>query len=292
MAEQSASARWLIYMKERSPLALLLVIGGGQAVSGLYLHRDRFATLPVVLGAVGIVGALVLMRLMDEVKDEAKDRVAHPERPVPRGLLSAAEVRRAIGVLGAVLIVYAVGIATVASNVAAALYAVVVVWAFLMYKEFFASALLARSVWFYTATHQVIVIPMYLFVIAVAAPESAFTSRSLWFALSGLAASFIVEICRKLDPDADPILGTYLRIYGRGQVVAAVAGAMIVLGLCTWRIQVAHIVWPFIVLAAMTLPILYTRPDRFKAIEGATALLAFAQMLSPAIAHFLSGRTA
>jgi 4-hydroxybenzoate polyprenyltransferase len=36
---------------------------------------------------------------MDEVKDLAKDRIAHPERPLPRGLLTVREVERAIFLL-------------------------------------------------------------------------------------------------------------------------------------------------------------------------------------------------
>ena len=36
------------------------------------------------------------LRLMDELKDYEKDLIAHPERPLPRGLLSREEVRAAV----------------------------------------------------------------------------------------------------------------------------------------------------------------------------------------------------
>lgn len=276
--------RWVTYLRERSPLPLLAVIALGQSLSGYYLVRGGFSAW-ILAAALGIAALLVLMRLMDEIKDLDKDRVAHPERPLPRGLLAPDEVRRAVAGTGLALLGYAALLAAAGRPAAGALYALTVGYAFLMYREFFAPRALGRNAFAYAVTHQVIVVPMYLFAVACASPADAFSARALWFALTGLSASFVVEVCRKLDPAAHPVLGTYLRSYGRGAVLAAVAIALALLAVSARRIGVHAIVWPFAALLAISLPLLYLRPGRFKAIEGAAALLALVQMLAPTLRH-------
>lgn len=276
--------RWVAYLRERSPLPLLLVIALGQSLSGHYLVRDGLSAW-VAPAALGIAALLVLMRLMDEIKDLDKDRVAHPERPLPRGLLAPAEVRRAIAGAGAALLGYAALLAAAGRPLAGALYALTLGYAFLMYREFFVPRALGRNAFVYAGTHQVIVVPMYLFVVACASPSDALSARALWFGLTGLSASFAVEVCRKLDPAAHPVLGTYLRRYGRGAVSTALVLALALLAASTLRIGVHRIVWPFAALLALTLPLLYLRPARFRVVEGAAALLALVQMLAPTLRH-------
>lgn len=281
---ERARGRWITYLRERSPLPLLLVIALGQSLSGNYLVRGGFSAW-VGAAAVGIAALLVLMRLMDEIKDLDKDRVAHPGRPLPRGLLAPGEVRRATAGMGVALVGYAALLAAAGRPAAGALYALTVGYAFLMYREFFAARALGRNAFVYAATHQVIVVPMYLFAVACASPSDALSARALWFGLTGLSASFIVEVCRKLDPAAHPVLGTYLRTHGRGAVLAAVGLALALLAASTLRIGVHTLVWPFGALFALTLPLLYLRPGRFRTIEGAAALLALVQMLAPTLRH-------
>src|SRR5687768_1568054 len=97
--------RWLTLLRERAPPPALAFVGLAQSLSASALVRSELAPLWIVISTIGIVGLLVLLRLMDEVKDVAKDRVAHPDRPLPRGLVTVAEVRRTITGVGAVLIV-------------------------------------------------------------------------------------------------------------------------------------------------------------------------------------------
>lgn len=281
-----AAARWMTYLRERSPLATVLTVGAAQSLSSYYLFRSGFHAPGIVMSMAGVAGLLVLIRLADEVKDYAKDSVAHPERPLPRGLITPPEMRRAIRMVAAILLVYAALLAVVSSLAAGALYAATVGYALLMYKEFFAPRFLNVNAFLYALTHQMIVIPMYAFSIAtVASPADAWSERALWFALTGLGASFTFEVSRKLDPGADPVLATYLRLYGRRAAMLSVAAALGLLTVAAYQIDVQWIVWPFVALTALTLAMLARRPDRFKVAEGTAALLGLVQMLAPAVRH-------
>ncbi len=273
---------------ERSPLPMLLLVGGGISVSASYLMRGSLDVRAASLTTAGIVGLLMLMRMMDEIKDFEKDKVAHPERPLPRGLVSIDGLHRAMWLTVAILFVYS-GIIALAQNLAAAAsYAATVAYSLLMYREFFASTLLNRNQLAYAVSHQLILLPMYMFAITMVVPSEAMAPASVWFALTGLGASFVYEMSRKLDPEALPILNTYLKVHGRPAVVTAIVTALALLALSSYRIGVEAIVWPVAALMLVVLPLIYLRPRRFKLVEGTAALLMIVQMLAPTIQHAIA----
>ncbi|MGI8619453.1 MAG: UbiA family prenyltransferase [Gemmatimonadaceae bacterium] len=279
-------SRWLTYLRERSPLPTVLTVAAAQALSAYYLFRSGFDARAIALSAAGVAGLLVLMRMGDEVKDYEKDLLAHPGRPLPRGLITPAEMRSAIRFFALLLFVYAALLAVLCSLLAGALYAATVGYALLMYKEFFIPRMLNANAFFYALTHQLIVLPMYAFATASAAsPAAAFSRPALWFALTGLGASFTLEICRKLDPAAHPALCTYLHVYGRRAAMFAVAASLSLLLLASYQMKVHWIVAPFVALTVLSLTLLFRRPDRFKAAEGAAALLGIVQMLAPTLLY-------
>jgi 4-hydroxybenzoate polyprenyltransferase len=281
----SAPRRWTRYFIERSPLPMLLIVGGGISISASYLMRDSLDVAAASLAGIGIVGLLVLMRMMDEIKDFEKDRVAHPERPLPRGLVSREALRHVMLVAMLVLLVYAGVLGVTRNAVAGSLYAITVAYSFLMYREFFVSTLLNRNQLVYAVSHQVILLPMYVFAVALVTPAEILSARSVWFALSGLGASFVYEVSRKLDPDALPVLRTYLKVHGRAAVVVAIVAALALLAVSSYRIGVELIVWPLAALMLVLLPLIYLRPRLFKLLEGTAALLMIVQMLAPTIHH-------
>ena len=155
--------------------------------------------------------SLATMRLMDELKDVEKDRVAHPDLPLARGLLSEGEAKR-----GLVLAILALGAGAVSlwvfNPVAGGLLGICVVYSLLMYREFFVPDWLEPRPFWYAVSHQVVLLPMYAFATAAAVPAAATDAPVLWFGLTGLGASFTLEVCRKLDPAAHPVLRTYLAV--------------------------------------------------------------------------------
>jgi hypothetical protein len=282
--------RWLTYLRERSPLALLLAVAVPQSVSSFYLVRTGTPTAAVWACAIGIMGLLVLLRLMDEVKDEEKDKVAHPDRPLPRGLLTAAEVRGAISTVAASLLAYAALLSAAFNMTMSVMFAACVVFAWLMYKEFYASDALAKSPLLYALSHQLIVVLMYGFAVAAADPTALLSERALWWAFGGLGASFGVEMSRKLDPRAHPVLKTYLQHYGRNVVSRVMTLALALTAAASFNIGLHVIVLPFVAVTVLTTPVLFLMPEKHKLIAGATGLVALVYMLAPTIAYFWGAR--
>jgi 4-hydroxybenzoate polyprenyltransferase len=224
--------------------------------------------------------------MMDELKDLDKDRIAHPARPLPRGLISPEEVRSGLRIAIGLLLVVSVFIGLLWNPVAGVLLGLSVGYSLLMYREFFAPDLLGARPFSYAATHQIIIVPIYAFATATALPEAAFTQPVLWFAATGLGASFALEVCRKLDPDAHPALGTYLIVAGPGRTATAVLAAMGLATYAAYQIGVHTILWPVALLLLASLGLTIVRPASFKWTAGFAGLFVLAQIFAPTIVHF------
>lgn len=278
---------WWTYLKERSPLPVIATLGLLQALSSNYLFRQELDGAGILLSTACLALLFILMRLMDEIKDYQKDLIAHPERPLPRGLLAPQQVRRAIQIITGGLLVTGVLLFFFRSPESGATLVFTVGYLFLMYKEFFCPTFINKNAFLYAFSHQLILIPMYFLSVGMVFPEMTFTMRTFWFALTGLGASFAFEISRKLDPGAHPILKTYLTVYGRTTCVVAIVLALGLLTVSAWQIGVPHLIWPAVGLLLLLLPLIYFRPERFKLIEAASALVGLVQLLSVTINHFL-----
>ena len=103
------------------------------------MFLDAFIIFPFMLSLLGTLLFFFELRLMDELKDYDKDKIANPGRPLPRGLLTPGQVKTAIrnilwGMIGFSFLLFA------ALNVYAGIcYFLLTGYLFLMYKEFFIS---------------------------------------------------------------------------------------------------------------------------------------------------------
>jgi hypothetical protein len=212
--------RLLVYQRERFPLvAYLPLIGLSSVGAAAWSAAARGAGAlpsPVVLatGAFTAVTAFLLLRVADEHKDAELDRVARPELPVPRGLVSLRELRAAAGIAGA---------AAVAANLLVApgllpALGVVALWGALMTREFFVPAWLRARPAAYLATHMGVMPLLFLYLTGldwlaagVAPPRGLAAFLGLAF-LNGV----LVEIGRKLRAPADerPGVETYTAAWG------------------------------------------------------------------------------
>lgn len=211
-------ARWLTYVKERFPLVTYLLLSGAMCWSGasLFMVSPFSALIQSSLSMVGILLFFFELRLMDEWKDFEKDKVAHPTRPLPRGLIQPGEVRLGIGIGIALMLAFAGLLALLGYRDAAALFLGISIYLWLMYKEFFAGESLSRLPFLYGFTHQIILLPLMAFPVAIYHAKGWLQPPSLQLGLTVLGAFFTYELCRKLDPKAHPILKTYPQVYGRG----------------------------------------------------------------------------
>jgi len=243
---------WLTYTKERFPLPVYLLLSVGMAWQGQFALEAKPGIAAMVLGPVLILMFFFCLRLMDEVKDYQKDLQAHPERPLPRGLVKKTTAQRLIWfILGLQLLA---GFVLLVGPYAEAgcWWLLTTIWLYLMYVEFFCGTWLEKRPFFYAVTHQLIIVPIVLAVAHLA--SSATSTPALYSALMILGAFFSYEIARKLDPNAHPILRTYRLSYGRwGALGLMLITSAVAIGGTLLKMQGSLLAsWPYILAAVLT----------------------------------------
>jgi hypothetical protein len=264
--------RWQTYLKERFPFPVYLLLSCGIVASGAALSSGQDSGWH---GSWNIaVGGLLLffaeLRLMDEYKDCEKDLIAHPERPLPRGLLDLDQVKRAIQILFVSMLAFGLYCFYVSGPTAGTLYFGFTLYLWLMFKEFYIGEALNRYPLIYAITHQIILIPLCLY--AIAMHGKSIDGLDFAYAFSVLGSFFAYEVCRKLDPKAHPILKTYLSIYGAKKSILIVVALTLFAAYFAFQLGAHALLWPVEGLLLLSLPILLTQPAKYKLIEGAATL--------------------
>jgi 4-hydroxybenzoate polyprenyltransferase len=221
------------YLREMFPLpghlALALAAGAGTAA---FVRSVQGGAGPVTAAAVAsptwnIFATLLILRLMDELKDRDIDRRLFPTRPLPSGRVRESDIRRS---LAAAIILYLGANAHAAPVFLSA--AIVLAYSGLMYRRFFTPALLERSLPITLATHTPSAPLMLLQAHVAAADRLGIPPGELrwsavlpavgmaWFALLGW------ELARKIRaPAEETAYVTYSRLLGPTGAVAAAATA-------------------------------------------------------------------
>jgi 4-hydroxybenzoate polyprenyltransferase len=296
------ATRLWTYQRERFPLAAYVPLIGISALAvGTWSAgaRGRPALPSAPLLAVGMGTALVfffLLRVADEHKDAGVDRLYRPELPVPRGLVSLAELRR----VGAMLALLAVAAnAFLAPRLLLALLPAAA-WAGLMAREFFAAEWLRARPMAYLLSHMGVMPLLFAYLtgldwLATGLPAP----RGLPFFLAlAFLNGLLVEIGRKIRaPETErPGVETYTVVWGRRAAPAAWLAALAAAVLAGWAASAESAAGlagiALAVLAAATaLPALAflrrATPSSAKGIEAASGLWTLASYLVLAFTPFL-----
>ncbi len=223
LAENNAGLfrRLYIYQKERFPLighGLLILAFSFSAIAYSRTCRgiENFISLPVFAGAFFISFTLfALLRLSDEQKDKEDDAQFRPQLPVPRGLVTLAELSRITWII-------------IAAQVAAILllfpkmlvfYAVILLYLYLMRHEFFIAAWLKKHQFWYVISHMFIIPFVDIFVsgtdwyLAGVTPPAGL----LFFFAVSYMNGIVLEVGRKMKAVADEKEGvlTYTTMLGK-----------------------------------------------------------------------------
>jgi 4-hydroxybenzoate polyprenyltransferase len=295
----SLAARLWTYQRERFPLAAYLPLIGISAVAAAaWSASARGAGLPPLrILAVGAATALVfffLLRVADEHKDAEVDRRARPELPVPRGLVTLAELRLAGGVLA--LAALALN-AFVAPPLLVPLLAAAA-WAALMAREFFVGEWLRARPAAYLLSHMAVMPLLFLYLtgldwIASKAPPP----HTLGFFLAlAFLNGVLVEVGRKLRaPEGErPGVDSYTGAWGLRAAPAVWLAALAGAGVFAWMAAApSRSVAPILLIlaAAAALPALVflrrPTPSAARGVEAAAGLWTLASYLLLATAHHL-----
>lgn len=146
-------AKWWILIKERfSPASYVPMILLFTWANGLFLSQSF--KMDWDWGRFAVVFALLLsfffrMRLFDEIKDYEVDLKVNPTRPLARGVLSVAQVKKAL----LLLIVFELVIAGSLGLSPFLVHAIAIGYSLMMYEEFFIGELLRPHLTTYAVTH-------------------------------------------------------------------------------------------------------------------------------------------
>jgi 4-hydroxybenzoate polyprenyltransferase len=231
----SFARRWRTYFAERFPViqnaVVIAAFVTGVASFGIRMRNGEasFAPLPWSIAFVTVFLFFLQLRIHDEFKDFEDDRRWRPYRPVPRGVVSLAELGWLWGATALIQILLALGTGPIPAGW------MVAVWAYswLMRVEFFAPAWLKARPVAYMVSHIVIVPLMTLYVLACMKLSLAASWQGLVPLLAmSYTAFFIVEIGRKIraPEDEEPGVETYSALWGRATAVIAWLAALALTG--------------------------------------------------------------
>jgi 4-hydroxybenzoate polyprenyltransferase len=235
-ATESGFRRWVIYQRERFPLAahgpLILAFSlSAICFSALLRGADSFPAWPVLM--VAFFSSLISflhLRLADEFKDIEEDTRFRPYRPVPRGLVSLRE----LGWVWVITGLLQAGLAIWLDLRLLPLLMLTWIYLGLMSKEFFCKSWLKAHPFTYMWTHMFIM-PLVDFyatacdwLVASGAPPRGL----IWFVVVSFLNGFVIEIGRKIRAPHDEETGveTYSVIWGRPRSVKLWLLAMVLTG--------------------------------------------------------------
>jgi 4-hydroxybenzoate polyprenyltransferase len=168
------------------------------------------------VGIASIFSVMLIIRLMDEIKDKEIDRQFFPERPLPSGKIFEADIRATIV---AVTLFYLLINLVTGANFSVALF--LLAYTFLMFKHFFIPTILQKSLLLTLATHNPLVALMLLYVAALFVDQAAIELAKIdWRAtvlliVMNWATVLAWEISRKIRRPADENgYVTYSQIFG------------------------------------------------------------------------------
>tara|TARA_Y100001954_G_C15777509_1_gene587874 strand:+ start:321 stop:1190 length:870 start_codon:yes stop_codon:yes gene_type:complete len=265
---------WLIFIKERIPVVVYALLVGGITSSSFIFGNIQInlKEAPLfLLGFFGLFLAFAILRMMDEVKDFEKDKVAHPDRPLPRGLLKVDQVLGMIKFIYIFMVILSIALIFFKSIQSGLCYLVITIWLGLMYKEFFIPKWLNERPLIYAISHQILMLAVAAFP-ALLYNQSNNYGTIIALGTTILGSFFTYEVCRKLDPKADPILGTYLVTYGPFNTFTIVLGTSVVAWIGALQLGYFPILASFQLLCVISFLLIFFRPLKYKIVEGIATL--------------------
>lgn len=217
--------KWMTYQKERFPLLKYSLLVAAFSASGLSLsYLLTGATHPFTPDMFMVAFAVTLLiflqlRIADEHKDFDFDKRYHPERPVPRGLITLMELRTLAIVAGALQILISALLSPMLLIPLAA------AWSYmgLMTREFFAGNWLRSHPVIYMLTHMCILLFTDLFITSChfLVSEVIPPPTLLYFLGTSFCLGTVIELGRKIKAPGDETNGrdTYSQLWGRSVAV-------------------------------------------------------------------------
>ena len=216
---------WL-WMLERYPPGIILVhalayMTSIAVVQGLLSDTIVFSYLRDGFGILVFFMFPLILRIMDEHKDYEADCVLHPDRVLQRGDTSLSTLKRLAVVCACIQLGYCL-VVDGGIYVVTIMWAITMLYAILMAKEFFLGAWLQKRMMLYAISHQLITPISVVWFCSIATTPDLPPVDILGFALLGLLTTFAYELTRKIRPPEEERVGldSYTKSLGSWQAPA------------------------------------------------------------------------
>ena len=232
LPERGFTRRMGVYLAEMYPprrrlaQAVLMVLTFNFLLSRIFKTGFDALSLSTAAAIISVFTFLLILRLMDELKDLDVDRELFAHRPVPSGRTQERDIR--VSLIASVLLFLGLNMGDSAAFAAAC---VVLGYAFLMFHNFFFPRLLRRHLLLILVTHNPVV-PMLLLYLTARFLSGEGTSilrvpfrEAIPIILMYWCMFFAWEIARKIrsrEEENDYV--TYSRLLGPAGAVALAAG--------------------------------------------------------------------
>ncbi|MDH3216799.1 MAG: hypothetical protein OEN01_10970 [Candidatus Krumholzibacteria bacterium] len=239
-------SRMRLYLAEMYPIPARLVIAGllylgfASLLQRIHHIEASFVSRYTLIGVWSVFSLLLILRLMDELKDLDVDRELFCDRPVPSGRVLETDIVTSLVV---VMVLFVAANLSVGPALWVAL--VVLGYALLMFRYFFIPDILRKYLLLNLATHNPIIPIMFIYVVILFSVEQGLVVRRLAWLYSLLAIalywapSFAWEIARKIRAsEEETAYVTYSQILGRRGAVLTAGGAQtlaLAIGLYLYR---------------------------------------------------------
>jgi 4-hydroxybenzoate polyprenyltransferase len=285
---QWSLASWKTFLNERAPPVVFVLLALGPTLTGLKMVEGFVDFEKLLWAGFGLWLLLLTIRVMDDVKDYDKDVIVHPDRPLPRGLISVEEVTMAIKMSLALLLLLAFLIGWRYDRQTGGLFAFLVVFGILMYFEFGIGDWLEERPLLYALTHQILIYFCGMFICALAGKEW-YSSQGIQLGSVALSGFFTYEVCRKLDPTLPLIKGTYLVVYGKAKTYCIVLCSVLLGVVTSYTLGLHYVLWPMEIVMLTSLLVLFlvpqstekgSKPKAHKPVEGLAVLYVLVHLWS------------
>lgn len=255
--------RWFSYFFERFNPIFTLVVISGISTSATIFNDNLFD--PIVFMASSMVWFFMsyYFRLHNDLEDLQVDKVAHPDRPLPREIIQPQEAQIVLKATLLILVFLGVGIFLYFDAWSRLLVLINGGYFWLIRQNFYMGKSLDRKPLLKTILYQGILLPMTLLSISFSHPQTLFSTQSLSYCVLLYGVFFTFELCRKLNPFSHPASQSLIHFFGFKKVFRYAFVSLTVSAVGAFGFGAASFLLPVQLGVFLSLVYLFKNPRRY-----------------------------
>lgn len=191
------------YTKERFPIIPAMLFSFLFSFTGISYVNNNFENkiIEIILASVILSLFLFRIRLWDEIKDFEFDQAHHKNRPVSRGLITLAAIKR----LSLLILFAEIIIQSYFPRYAIVILTITILYSFLMFNNFFIKKI-EKNIFAYLFSHQIIFFFYIYYTLSIGSSDYfIFKNQSdYWMVLAIFLPPLIYEVGRKCKHRVSP----------------------------------------------------------------------------------------